>query len=292
MKISFSLFVSILVAGSTAWGAEDYAIKMQQPLKVGQHYKFTTTASELSRTTMGSGGKVMQGQTNSITVDMESDVTVDQVDAQGRPTKETHKIVKLLERGAKEPALAAGTKLVAMRLKEKMAFEVDGKPADATTTRLLALTITMNSGGPTDDEIFGTTERKKIGDSWKINQDAAMKDATEKMAGQGMTIESISGQTTLESVTKEGGTDVLHLKSNMTAKVNPKPQGPFTSAEAKMEANFTGAFPADPLKAKREEGVEMTMTFRGAGKPNPNGPEMELIGVTKRTSNSTSKLTP
>src|SRR5688572_8530382 len=195
---------------------------------------------------------------------MESEATVLAVDAQGRPTKESHTIVKLLEGAGKKPMLPAGTKVIASRPGRETVFEIAGKPATDAVAKALDLAVEITSGGPTDDEIFGTTERKKVGDRWPLNEALALKDANEKLVASGLNVTSVKGTTTLQKVTKEGGVEVLHLLGNMTATASPAAKGPFTSADTTMTITFTGAYPEDIAKSIRDESATMTMALKAS----------------------------
>lgn len=284
MKKSFSLgSLIILVAVSVT--AQDYVIKMQQPLKIGQRYKFTVVASQSSENSLTAEQQSLKNQKEELSVEMESEVTVLAVDAKGRSTKESHTIVKLLQGAGKQPMLVAGTKVIASRPSRKTMFEIAGEPAADAVAKALDLAITITSGGATDDEIFGTTERKKVGDQWPMNEALAVRDANEKMANAILSITSVKGSTTLQKITKDGDSDVLHLGANMTATLAPAPKSPFTNMNSTLTATFTGAFPVDVTKCVREEGETMNMIIQASGKPNPQGPEMQLSGKAKRSIN-------
>ena len=290
MNTSFTLgSLVVLVAASVA--AQDYAIKMHQPLKVGQRYKFTAVASEYSENSMSSEQRVLKNQKEELSLEMESEATVLAADAKGRPTKESHTIVKLLQGAGKEPMLAAGTKVIASRTGSKAVFEIGGKPTTGVVAKALDLAVSITSGGPTDDEIFGTTERKKVGDRWPMNESLALKDANEKVATAGLSVASVKGTTTLQKVTTDGGVEVIHLLANMTATLSPAAaKGPLTSVDSTMTATFTGAFPTDITKSVREEGATMTIVLKASGKPNPEGPVVQISGNAKRSSTRQYKL--
>ena len=289
MNTTFTLgSLIVLVAASVA--AQDYAIKMHQPLKVGQRFKCTVVASESTENTLTSGERVLKKDKEERSVEMESEATVLAVDAKGRPTKESHTIVKLLQGAKKEPVLAAGTKVVASRPGKKTEFEIGGAPAPDAVAKALDLAVEISSGGPTDDEIFGTTERKKVGDRWPLNEALALKDANEELGDAGLSVASVQGATTLQKVTKSDGVDVLHLAGNMIAKMSPAAKGPFTAADATMNATFTGAIPVDLTKTVREEGATMTMVIKASGKPNPEGPTVQMSGNMKRSATRQYKM--
>jgi hypothetical protein len=289
MNTPFSLgLLIVLVAASVA--AQDYAIKMQQPLKVGQRYQLTVVASQSSENSTTAEQRVLKNQKEELSLEMESEATVLAIDAKGRATKESHTIVKLLQGTAKEPLLAAGTKVIASRSGPKMGFEIAGEPAASAVAKALDLAVSITSGGPTDDEIFGTAERKKVGDRWPLNEALALQDANKKLVGSGLAVAKIEGATTLQKVTKDGAGEVVHLRANLTATLAPGAQGPFTAVDATMTAVFTGAFPSDLTKSVREEGQTMTMVIKASGKPKPEGPVVQVTSTAKRSISRQSKL--
>ena len=284
MKTPFAL-CSLIVLLTASVSAQDYAIKIEQPFKVGQRYNLTVVATDSSEMTMTAEQRPPKIQDEDQDIQMESVATVLAVDANGRPTKESHTIVKLLQGAAHEPLLAAGTKVTASRADRKKMFEINGAPAMGAVAKALDLAVDITSGGPTDDEIFGTTERKKVGDSWPLNESVAMKDANEKLGAMGMSVNSVKGTTTLQKVTREGGVDVFHFKANLnaTATASPAAKGPFTAGGTTMDATFTGAMPEDITKSGLEEGETMTMVMKVSGKPTPEGPVVQLSLKAKRS---------
>jgi hypothetical protein len=289
MKLSFSLGALLVLMAATV-AAQDYAIKLGLPLKVGQRYQFTATGSQSSENTVTAEERVVRNQKEELSLEMESEVTVLAIDAKGRSTKESHTIKKLLQGEGKQPLLEAGTKVVASRPGSKQVFEIAGEPVADDVAKALELALEITSGGPTDDEIFGTTDRKKVGDRWPMNDALALQDGNAKLAGSGLAITKITGATTLQKVTKAGAVDVLHLAADLTATLAPAAQSPFTIADSTMTAAFTGAFPTDPTKSVHQEGETMTMSIKASGKPNPEGPVVQVASILKRSINRQWKL--
>ncbi|HEX5221606.1 MAG TPA: hypothetical protein VFZ59_18725 [Verrucomicrobiae bacterium] len=289
MNTSFALGSLIAFIAVSATG-QDYAIKMQQPLKVGQRYKFTAVASEASDNSMTSGSRVLKEEKEELSVEMESEVTVLAVDAKGRATKQSHRIIKLLQGAEKKPVLAAGTKVIASRSDQKKEFEIGGAPAPVAVAKVLNLAVEITPGGPTDDEIFGTKERKKVGDQWPLNEALALQGAKEILAASGATVRSVKGTTTLQKVTNEGGVEIIHLVGNVTTTLSPAPKGQFTFTDSTMNASFSGAFPSDFSKSARKEGETMSLEFKASGKPNPTGPMVQISAKSKQSATRQYKL--
>lgn len=282
MKTSFAL-CSLVVLLAASVSAQDYAIKLDQPFKVGQRYSLTATGTESSDMTMSSAQCTPQSQKENQVVEMESVVTVLAADAQGRPTKESHEIVKLLQGAEKQPLLAVGTKVIASHPGRKTVFEIEDAPASGKVAKALALVVNITSGGSTDDDIFGTTERKKAGDSWPINETVAMKDANGKLASAGMNVTGVKGTTTLVNVTQAGGVDVSHIKATLNAAATPASGGPFTTGNTTLNATFTGAIPTDITKIAREDTETMNMVMKVSGKHGSDGPVMQMNLTAKRS---------
>jgi hypothetical protein len=170
--------VGLIVLTSLPTTAQDYEIKFHHPTKVGQRFKQTETATENSQTTMTIPGRPPQVKKTEFTIEWESTGTVMEVDSSGRATKESHIIAKMnrIKGTAKEVLLTGGTKVVASVKGKEEVYEIDGKPASRELAEALGHVISLSDGGATDDDIFGTKERKKVGDSWSINEELALKD--------------------------------------------------------------------------------------------------------------------
>jgi len=289
MKPFLSIFIFTLLAIAPV-SAQDYEIKLQYPHKANQRFRYSVVAQESSQSTMSAQQKVVQNQKEEQRVEMDSVMTVLEVDDKGRPTKESHVIVNFTrQKGtAKEPVLTAGSRVTASRKDGKPVFEVGDKPAGEDVSKALALAISVGEGGATDDEIFGTTERKKVADSWSINEELAKKDFATKPIAQAFEIQKISGKTTLQNVTKEDDHDVLHLSSTMTATLSPAAGGKFSSGTMTLQITAGGKFPANGEGAQ-EETATMNMTVRMSGKTDPNGPAMQMTATAKRTATHKTK---
>jgi hypothetical protein len=283
--IAFTLLTTSLVS------AQDYEIKLHYPYKANQRFRYSVVAQESSQSTMSAQQKVVQNQKEELRVEMDSVMTVMEVDDKGRATKESHVIVNFVRQkgAAKEAVLAAGSRVTAWRKDGKPVFEVGDKPAGEEVSKVLTLAISVSEGGATDDEIFGTTERKKVGDSWSINEELAKKDFATKPVAQALEIQKVSGKTTLQNVTKEDDHDVLHLASTMTATLSPAAGGKFSSGTMTLQITAGGKFPANGVEGAQEETGTMNMTVRMSGKPDPNGPTIQMTATAKRTATHKTK---
>ena len=81
-------------------------------------------------------------------------------------------------------------------------------PDTEESLRLLNL-VSENPNGPTDDEIFGSKERKKVGDRWEGNSELMAKELTH--FGILVKKEDLKSTATLEKVVTVGKTECLQL---------------------------------------------------------------------------------
>ena len=287
-----------LIAGLWALGflgtsvalAQDYEIKLTRPMKVGAEYHMAAVGHSSMKTTVKADGKVAQEQSEDFSVDFESDVKALEVDKNGDPSKVTLTVDKciLKQGGAEKLLLAKGTVVSASVKDDKDVFEVAGQPVDAETAKALSVVVTLGKNHASDDEIFGTKERKKVGDHWAMNAELAAKDLQE--LAPGIKKEDIAGTVTLDKVVKVGTTDCLQVSAEMTANnmALPLPAG-MKVEQSKLQAHFSGMFPIDISKDMMEESESMTMSMTAKGKPNPDGPEMIIEMAAQQ--NKTVKIT-
>ena len=283
--------LGLLVLVSIPAAAQDYEIMFNPPLKAGQRYKLTAVNTETTQSTMTAPQRAPKVEKKELGFEWESVGTILDVDASGNPTKESHIVVKLnrIKGPAREVLLSTGAKVVASRENNKSAFEVDGKPAPPELVTVLKEVMSIRYSGIAAD-MFGTKERKKVGDSWSIDEERTLDVGKKELVAKNMDVQKVTGKTTLQKVTKDGDTDVLQLTGNLTAKITPPPQDGPTPGEVTMAATMTGAFPVDATNGTKEENFVRTMNFKMSGKAPQNGAVIQLTGFTKQTSTTKVKF--
>ena len=92
------------------------------------------------------------------------------------------------------------------------------------------------------------------------------------------------------NVTQDGGVDISHIQANLNAAATPTSGGPFTSGNTTLDGKFTGAIPSDITKIARVDTETMNMVMKVSGKPNPEGPAIQMNLTAKRSVTSKIKL--
>jgi len=274
---------SLILLSAASLPADDYIIKMHQPLKAGQRYKLTAAGSDSTAEFLSSGPESAKRQTEEIKVEMESVVTVLAVNANGLPKKESHTIVKFLHGTKKTPLIPAGTKVVTSLSGKKTLFEVGGRPANIAENKHLSLVAQLSSDGPTDDDIYGSRARKKTGESWPINSTLATRYLDSTLAPAGLKVASLSGKTIFQKVLQDGGTNVFHMRIDLKATANPLVKVPRTTASATIEAELNCACPADITKSAREDELKLNISFKAFSPPDTNGVIKQLSTKSARS---------
>lgn len=163
--------------------AEDYEVKLVRLAKIGDKYGVVASGSQEQHMSMTVNGQVMPSRDQVMQVAMTAKVEVLAVSAGGREAKASFTVDTLTKTlGDKAiDVLPAGTVVVAERVGTKTEFQVAGAPAKPDVAGVLKVVISMESDqGANDDAIFGTKERKKVGDSWPMDARAGAEDLAAK----------------------------------------------------------------------------------------------------------------
>lgn len=168
---SFLLGWVLLVA--TAAGEEQYNVRFSHPDKEGDTYVRSVQAQFSVDSTRRVPGYPPHRQQQSFTVELTGTVQVLAVDqTSGEPTKLSCTLSKLLRDG--RTVLGEGTVVIAENKDGDTKYTVDDEPVAPPVAQALTEVLPVHRPGApdNDDTIFGTSEPKKVGDSWPVNRDA------------------------------------------------------------------------------------------------------------------------
>ena len=238
----------------------------------------TASGSKSIQTTVSSQGKI-QEQGASFKVQLEGTVTVLEIDNLKRPIKTSLLVSKFIgtmngEVNERE-ILSKDTRIIAQLRNGKQEFLINGNVASSEITEILCLLMALPTTQATDDDIFGTKERKKIGDSWALDSAKGAIDCAAK--GMTVTAENIKGSTKIEKMVGVDGTKCLQINANieMNNCVPPLPAG-MTIKGSNMSATFSGEFPIDVSLPALSEDATVKSSLEAKAKPSPDAPEITL----------------
>ena len=220
---------------------QKYDVRLSPPDHAGHTY---VVSMKGSRSQLALSGERVLGKED-YGVEFQGRAEILAVDGKGRPIRiaftverftkaEGGNVVELLKPGS--VIVADGSLKVPLSLKE-------GEMGEAARQAFGVLHSPHKPGDLTDDEVFGTTEPKSIGDSWPMNSKLASEDLGK--TGPQIPPERLLGTTTLAGKEKFGDADCLSVRAELKADgltMKDPPPG-FTMDRGSMEAGFRGCFP-------------------------------------------------
>jgi hypothetical protein len=270
--------------------AQDYEIRLHRPHRVGEKEKILVVGKESQEMSMSSAGKVMREDKKEFTVELDCVSTVLAISPTGKVTRLSFEVSKLVRKdaGLQKEVLPRGTVVVASKAGRKTVFEVDGNAVAPEVAQALDLVMTVSGSDGTDDELFGTRERKRVGDSWSVNKEAV----TQMMSNDPrMAVKDVAGKVTLKEVVKDASGPRLLVTFDVTAKAAPAGATPgVSSQDGTIIMKGTGEFPVDPKLQRTKESMEMDLSTRITRTQNPGNREIEMRMTAKRS--MTAKITP
>ena len=288
--ITCGFFMSLSFVFCPAIDAQSYEVVLARPTKAGATHKIEASGYEHDKMIVTAGDQVVDQKDEEVTVELTASVTVLEVDERGRPARSKLNIDKsTVTRGtATGPLLPPGTEVVVSLNDNKDVYTVGGSPVAEDVGKALSVVYSLPKAKESDDDIFGTREKKKVGDAWQINAELAA--LSLKDVGLRVNKDDIEGGAALKGVTKVGQAECLDVEAWLNIKsVDLQLPGGFNVVEGRIQAKLAGKFPTDKALGRLEEAEQFSMTLKATGKPDPNGPEVVLdINNSKR---STTRLT-
>jgi hypothetical protein len=283
-KQTLKLAAAILLAGfvllSTAV-AEDYEILLTRPSKPGQKVQISGTARDSEKTVLS--GAVSRTTENVQDVRLKAVLEVLEVDNTKRPCKACLVIDTLVlkSNGKEADLLAKGTRVVATSGEKGTVFEVDGKPVSKEIDQGLSLLLSLdgNSKRPTDDEMFGSKTRRKVGEHWPVNSPSLA--ASLRVKGMDIRNEDVAGTITLKEVVKDGrgASLLLAMKMDMRNLKMPGAEG-LSIENASGTVTVSVLVPVDPAKGILKESQDGSRTIQAKGL-SKDGKEIAVESVGK-----------
>jgi len=229
-----------LVVGSQVF-AQDYEIRLTRPAKVGLKYETVISVTRATQKITKSQGEIKEKYSSSFTTTFEGTITVLKVDKLQRASELRLLVSKCLEKmgafGTLEEVLTKGTQVVARRNDSGMEFLVDGKAVSKGVGGVLEQLFSLPRSQVTADSIYGTKDRKKVGDSWAINSAESAKDASS--VGTQVDKKNISGSTRLKNVIEYQGKKCLQISTTVEGVNFTPPLLPDGMAVEKSKITFS-----------------------------------------------------
>lgn len=278
----------LLLCISSSALAEDYAIRLERSMKVGQKVRIAGDATIQQRNTFVIGKDRRPGESRSGAFAIDAVEEILEKNEHGRTTRSKLTIDKLTEagEGVDKALLPKGTVVLMGHDGKAMTFVSDEKPVSPQAHLALSLFFHLNPKlRKTDDDVFGAKDRKQVGDAWPINADEAKAD----MVNDGIDTSKakIEGEVKLLAARQERGQACLEFSMRMAVegafpKELPLPPGAKLT-RSRVKGTITAVMPVDPalqpLSANMAQEMELTIALPPQAGVGP----VDVESVTKRT---------
>jgi hypothetical protein len=257
--------------------AEDYEIRLHRPRKAGQTYRLNVSGSDHSQMSMDINSKPEKRDTEDMTIDFESIVTILEVGKKGNPVKESHRIVRCnrAENGARIALVPTGSILVASKVNEKYQFTLEGKEPSPEAKEAFEMAISLDDSDSTEDDAFGTKARKKIGDSWPINAEVAAAELSSSELG--FKKENFSGNVTLAGIGIKDTIPCLMISGVVMVNQFDFPISPEIYTDRSQGSfTFTSKYPLDLAMGVLEEITNFSIDVVLKNKPDKDAPDITM----------------
>lgn len=247
-----------------------YPIKLTRSEKVGDKYHLQARGVRSLYDQASAQGKIV-GRTNLLTVDLDANVQVLEVDAKGQEEKLSLTVLKCTAatNGIPKSLFTNGAIIIARQHNGNDTFEVDGKAVAAKAADALQTVISLGGFAGDDDASFGTATPRAPGESWPIASSALLSGA--KTSDAPFEPKDLTGQTQLSAVTQIEGVPCLDIVANATSTnfTMPKKAG-LSVREGRLEINYEGFFPTNTSERLLKESFSAKFSLQ-ADQQGPKG---------------------
>ena len=293
MKIYRLLVSTIAMFTAIHTFAEDYEVKLCRPSKVGLKYELTASFESSSENIVSSKDKVLNSEKVSMKASLQGVVTITKIDKKKQTSECSVVVTKLTkkENGStvEVEVLAKGTLFTVKKINDEEVFQINNKSVDDAVAIVLKEFFSISSSKYTDDDIFGTKDRKVIGDSWPINSVMAAAQAQKK--GISVDPKQTTGNTSIIKKLVTNGKDCLQVRGTLSVEdmIPPLP-ATLILQESKMTGTMFEVLPIDTTLKSLFSKHSMNFSLVAKTKQTPNTPVVTVKSTMKNLKQATRKF--
>lgn len=240
---------------------QDFTILLTRPSISGQRYQLSAQAVKSRHVVTKKDGEVVREQQSRTSVELEAEVTVMRLSAKGRVSQNLLVIDRCVrtEGDSRRELLNKGDVLIVSNLDGKPTFRLKGGVLTTSVTEALELIFGVKNRAVSDDELFGSRKRRKLGETWPVNVAAVARSL--KSEGIDVTTQQVSGQIQLARRLMYADVDSLHVAGRMKidgASFRSAVLPGYELASSSASGTFSGIFPINLAQGKLAD----TKTFQ------------------------------
>jgi hypothetical protein len=214
LRLLFTALCGLVLPVAAADEAEGYEVRIERSSKAGDRYKMSAKVTVDSETkTTVEGGESEEVKVNA-SCRLLAEYTAVAVTKRGAPKEVRLKVLEAecMEDGKKASFFKAGDVIHMHVEDDEYVTEINGEEPDSVQSEVLdALIYLSDEDDATEDEMFGTKEKVKVGAQWKMNREALVADWA-RDGFEGLKVEDMEGGTSFSEMTEIGGKPALRLK--------------------------------------------------------------------------------
>ena len=276
MRTSCLLCAVVLTAASRLL-AQDYEIRFERAYVEGQEYEITASGTDSNEMTWAAQGKESQTTVSSFAARLEGIVRVLEIDKLNQ-VKRLRLLVSAFwvsRNGSTNEVevLPRWTHVMAESREGQKRFLVGDQPVSAETAEVLGAFISLSTTQTTDDDVFGSKGRKKVGDSWPVNCTNIVAGLSE--LGAVVVPDRCGGQAKVERLTVVDGVECLEISVRMDVdRVVTSSLRGLAAKDASVSASVScsGEFPLDMSLNRLGEEETMRATAWAKVEPTADAP--------------------
>jgi hypothetical protein len=243
-----------LTSGAAPAPAPDgqaFVIRLARPAKVGDTAWFVADTTVVKSVQGNLSGHDRSLKPTSVAIHFEATERIEAVGARGEPTRATYRVAKCVARFEKgqDVLLQPGTVLTVEAGKWKSSIRADrGYFSVYREIALRPIVSLPNLGDVSDDDVFGSREPRKVGESWAADPAALAKWVSRE--GAAVDKNSVSGTIKLKGLQTVNGVQCLVVTGRaVTEPWVPDPKDmpeDMRLVSGRDEYKFTRLVPVDP----------------------------------------------
>ncbi|GEM_PF-7056926 len=258
----------IFAVGQTRPDEAAFDIQMTRRAKVGDHYLSSRTIDESENTSVVMGGKKMPLEGTKFSTVLAAHITIETVDITGQVTGISAQIESFDQiAGDKRKALLKKGDDLRIDYTERgpSCTLKDGELSEEVREALAKFYPPRRDNEASEDDVFGTKDKQKIGASWPVHPDPFVKDA--EVNSIKVDPKDVQGTTTLKEKTNVRGMPCLKLVGAITTKdfASAVPEG-MTLHSSELVMHTEGNYPIDTSKPVLDWSVDLTIKLAMSGK--------------------------
>ena len=288
--LRLALLAAFLACGPCQAQGADYEIRLVRAGKAGDRYSIQAEGEQLRQTALRSGEKTIRGSSEGFKVELSGEATVLEADARGHVTRALVRVGMLVRVLGlqRDEMLPAGTLVTEERAGARQRFLIDGRDATPLLKDLLEVVLseTSDPDAPTDDELMGTRERRKVGERWPVSREGLARFLSQdRDINLEVKAEDVVGEGTLAAIERVDGLECQRIEVAFTMTGTPRAEkalepGPRTRIGVKISS----LLPVDTRLDALAESSELVMTYSMQVMPRPGRPPEEMVATwTQRT---------